>query len=265
MLIPLEFGKLISPDQETIEFRNELYHPDKPGYIILRNYVSPAIIKHLHQVWYHDPPPAGFMDTEPIEPKIVGQRPFAGYYNRRTCYHNYFWNKPWDEVSHNICFAVNMLRNQLEQAQLYTNLAPNGKRLASYRVLISKSYKEGEIEVQPHNDFSTETYRIDEPESQHYLQATLFLSEHNIDYTGQGFFFTTNQGERLYPGSMLDIKAGDLMIWRYINRHGVDATQALPNGIGFMRIIFPNEDVNLKEVHITPFKKFSQKLKQMIS
>lgn len=237
-------------DSELLPLRDELYNINKPGYIILRNYISPAQVAHLQQFWQKTPPDRGYFDTHPVEPKVFKQRPFAFFGQRRTCYHNYLWNPALDELSHTLCFEIALLRNRLQEKPSYFNLAPNGKRLASYRVIVSGTYKEGDIEVEPHQDFSEEQYIIGEPDSQKYLQATLFLSERGVDYTGNGFHFTTNQGEKIYPGRDLDIKPGDLMIWRYINWHGVDGTQALHDGVGFLRMIYPHEDVVLNEVRI---------------
>jgi hypothetical protein len=250
MSLFLNFNQLMSPDSSLEELRTELYDPDKPGYIVLRQYLSMDLVRHLRQRWKEQPPDPALVDTIPIEPKRIGQLPFAFFGQRRTCYHNYLWNKPLDETTHGICFAVSLLRNQLQQTPLYFNLIPNSKRMASYRVLLSGTYSDDVQEVLPHQDFSEEVVRRQEPQSQNYLQATLFLAEHGVDYTGQGFFFTTNQGNRLYVGKELGLKPGDLMIWRYINTHGVDATQTLPGGLGFMRIVFPFEEVEIPEIRI---------------
>jgi hypothetical protein len=262
LLVLLKPQKLVLSDSELALHREALYGDGKPGYTVLKQYLTTDEVAHLHQVWKKNPPDPACFDTVPREPKLIGQRPFAFFGNRRTCYYNYLWNKPIDEFSHTLCFSIALLRNQLQQTPLYFNLAPNGRRLASYRLILSDTYKEGDIEVQPHQDFSTEKYKTEEPESQLYLQATLFLSEYGVDYTGRGFYFTTNQGEKLYLGRDLDIKPGDLMIWRYINVHGVDDTQALPGGMGFMRMVFPHEDIDVSEIRIkkpSPLKRLAQR------
>ena len=130
-----------------------------------------------------------------------------------------------------------------------------------------KTYAEGDIEVQPHKDFSTEKYITEEPESQNYLQATLFLSDYGKDFTGRGFHFTTNQGEKIYPAQDLNLSSGDLMIWRYINQHGVEDTQTLEGGLGFMRIVFPHEDIDVPEIQIrkpNAIQKFLRKFRPQL-
>jgi hypothetical protein len=75
------------------------------------------------------------------------------------------------------------------------------------------------------------------------LQATLFLSEKGRDYASGGFRFETNQGKTIGFGDEIAVAPGDLVIWRYNNLHSVENVASASGQFGFMRIIYPPEDV----------------------
>lgn len=268
MSVFLNFEKLVSLDPDLASLRRALYHSDGPGYITIPNYVKEPYISHLRRYWVENPPAQTMVDTMPVALKALGQRPFAAYSEGGICYHNYLWNQPFDELSHAICFGVTLLRNQLEQQPIYRDLIPNGKRLASYRVLLSKVQKPGEVAVTAHEDLEAESQKQSEPKSQHYLKAILLLGEHGVDYSGNGLFIVKNTGEKVYPAVEQQLKPGTLLIWRYTNYHGVDAIQTLPNGIGFARMTFPHEYISMPSVSIRKsprLKRFRESLIQLLN
>jgi hypothetical protein len=78
------------------------------------------------------------------------------------------------------------------------------------------------------------------------LQATLFLSDRNIDYAGSGFLFEKNNGHKITLGGDIPIQSGDLLIWRYGNLHSVENVKCTAEQFGFMRIIYPIYDLTDK-------------------
>ena len=40
-------------------------------------------------------------------------------------------------------------------------------------------------------------------------------------------------------GTDVDIRSGDLLIWRYANLHGIENVNTAPGQFGFLRIIYP--------------------------
>ena len=129
---------MIISESEILEYRKAFYDSEK-GYIVLKNYLSQEDVQHLQHFWKKDPPNPSYFDTVPTERKQIGQRAFAFFGHRRTCYYNYIWNKPLDTLT--IPFVLMWLSSETSnhyKQSPYLNLIPSEKRLASYRVILSQ-------------------------------------------------------------------------------------------------------------------------------
>lgn len=210
------------------EIRRELYHSDGSGYYILSNYLNEKFTEHIVSFW------AEYVKEQSFKPK--GQI-YYGCPNYRTSnsngvsYYNFFWNSPVDEATQEVSFHIQQLRNQVMGRPTYFELQPINGRSVSYRVVNTKQGSP----VSPHRDWIGDLFDYSR------LQATLFLSEHGRDYSGNGLLFTLNNGTEISISQDLDIGRGDLLLWRYNNRHSVENVETNTNQIGFLRIIFPPE------------------------
>jgi hypothetical protein len=132
-----------------------------------------------------------------------------------------------------------MLRNRLSSRNAFQDLA--GRQALSYRVTLNRNFEEW---IAPHRDFMDWDRRWEKGQfDPSRLQATLFLSDSGADYSGNGFFFQTNDGRDITLGKQVPIRSGDLLIWRYGNLHSVENVKCNDDQFGFMRIIFPVYDL----------------------
>ena len=97
----------------------------------------------------------------------------------------------------------------------------------------------GDVIVPSHRDY----YHPEDPWNEDHdpsrLQATLFLSERDADYSGEGLWIEDNSGLELVFGRDVPIKAGDLVFWRYWNQHGVRNVKVDQDQRGFVRFVYP--------------------------
>jgi hypothetical protein len=98
--------------------------------------------------------------------------------------------------------------------------------------------------IAPHRDYADFERRFEKNRfDRSRLQATLFLSEKGVDYSGIGFVFEQNDGQKVVFGTDVPIVPGDLVIWRYNNLHEVAEVTTASDQFGFMRILYPPEDL----------------------
>ena len=131
--------------------------------------------------------------------------------------------------------AVTQLRNQIEQQSIFRALLPCSELMTFYKVIVSRESEDNEVKW--HRDLFPESSLGTTVETR--IQATLFLSEHGVDYDGDGMIFVDNQGNELKVGEALKIKSGDLLLWRQYNRHCVGSVVPVTGGVGFVRIVYP--------------------------
>ena len=60
--------------------------------------------------------------------------------------------------------------------------------------------------------------------------------------------FETEAGRRIHAGRDLALEPGDLLLWRYFLRHAVTSVKPVPDGVGFVRILFPPQGVVVPRV-----------------
>ncbi len=236
------FGSSLVPPKEVVAVRRALYHSEGPGYVVLPGFLDGPYLEHIQRFWLETKHSES--DYAPYEKRAaypVGYPPMKKANERRVVYSHFWWNTPTDQLSTALALAVQSVRNLVEGSVPHHGLVPDGSRVLNWRVVVSK-HSDGD-EVPPHNDmFPGESAELAR------LQATLFLTDPGRDWTGEGFALHTNQGTELCFGRDVAVEAGDLVLWRYVNRHRVGGIATPEGGRGLARMIFPLERSEAPEV-----------------
>ena len=227
-------GNLLLDDDSIKKSREDLYKSAR-GYCIFPDFLSTPEVNSLKQTWVHTNdtdhfkgPPNGEL-TEST-PNFVTQ----DLEDPQTTYHNFLWNEPWHAATYSITLQVQLIRNQITDKPVNTGLSPTSDRTVAYNCVRTL----GGTPVKPHQDTT------DNPLHFPGLQATLFLSDHGKDYSGRGFVFTTNDGEKIVLGRDRSVSSGDLLLWRFGNEHAIADVETTEDQLGFLRIIYPQPRVN---------------------
>lgn len=211
------------------------------NYTILKNFISEDAVSHLRKFWTRGDLGYHFADKIANKDVSTSSPPYA-YHGQTEIDVSYclgVWNKPLDELTHEIMYQVAFARNLIIGNTLYDGLGFNCRWMQQYRVCRTVSGGEA---VKKHADFMEE-FRSDPTGSHKYspsrLQATLFLSDCQNDYKSGGFYF--DMGGRELFADELGLRSGDLLIWRYNLKHGVkDVDVDQSKNCGFLRIIYPS-------------------------
>jgi hypothetical protein len=239
------FNALAIPEAALQPIRRDLYHSAGPGYHIFRTFLDPQVAAHMQRFWSE-------LELTRVHQRLPseGVKALANgcpdyYYGDQRGDHrgylNFFWNYPADEVSCAVAIQVQWLRNRIMGRAPQENIFPLGGRAASYRTVVSMR---GKVVTPPHRDFDGDEW-IREPWR---LQANLFLSTPGVDYSGDGFILETNRGDHLRFGHEVPIASGDLVLWRYCNEHSVLNVESSDAQCGFIRMLFPVEEVTNDQV-----------------
>jgi hypothetical protein len=222
-----------------IPFNQDKIYESKFGYVLIRNFINQDLIDEVlnkcTSITYQK-------SVRSFYGKGGFYRGCPNYISHKgnadsTVFHNLPWNVPVSEELHHQITEAHMYRNKLMNMPSTFELLGNDKRVLNYRLAITRG---GDTIVKPHRDFIN-------PYEPHRLQCTIFLSKYGIDYSGEGFIFFTNAGERIVPAKELDIEPGDLMFWKYTNMHEVANVKSTTHShIGFARILMSTEIVKAK-------------------
>ncbi|HWY38381.1 MAG TPA: hypothetical protein VNY73_07460 [Bacteroidia bacterium] len=240
----MRFDSLSIEKNKLIEIRKELYGSNKPGFYILKNFISDQFVKHMRSFWNME----AYKSRTHIHLPESFNKADLFYYNCPNyfyktpyghAYYNYFWNNPTDETTHSVSFAVNYARNIIESNNNYEFFYPVNGNCCSYRIVTTMNGSP----VKPHTDWTEGEYFVPRR-----LQATLFLSKKGIDYTGEGMKMMSNDKKTRYifDSDEVNLNPGDLILWRYNNEHSVENINTLNDQDGFMRIIYPPEIIGEK-------------------
>lgn len=239
---PFSFDGMSVAEGALRPVRMALYHSGGDGYFVFRNFLSAEAVDYMRRFW-SGVDPAATHTLFPGKAHIYAGCP--DYYlveddGSRT-FHNFFWNAPLDELTRTAAAYVVMLRNRISGRAPFTEFLPHSGKAANYRVVISRNRKTW---IPPHRDYADFERRFEKDRfDPSRLQATLFLAEKGRDYDGTGFRFERNDGRSVVFGTEVPIAPGDLVIWRYNNLHSVEDIVSTPDQAGFMRMLFPLEDV----------------------
>ena len=236
----ITFNDLRISEEKLKQVRKELYHSERPGFYVFKNFLSSQMVSHLIDFWTIEDLNKGkshltvtsFDKKEIFFPGCPNYfYPYA--YNTGKAYYNFFWNHPADEASMTISFSICQLRNAVQSYNNYEDFFPFSGVSNSYRVVFSFNGKEI---VPAHSDWLEPKEKF-KPER---LQATLILTKKGIDYSGKGMWVMGNDKKTKYVfDDNLQVDPGDLVLWRYNNQHGVNDVTTTKGQRGFIRMIFP--------------------------
>lgn len=235
-----DFRSLAIPEEELKPIRRNVYHSSGLGYHVFHNFLDPQIAAHMRRFWSELGVAHVHQQLQNSDFKLLANGCPDYYYGEQSGdfrgFINFFWNHPADEVSYAVAMQVQWLRNRVMGRPPQADIFPLNGRAVSYRTAISLR---GQVVTRPHRDFDGDDW-IRDPSR---LQATLFLSTPGVDYSGDGFILETNQGGQVRFGHEVPIACGDLVLWRYCNQHSVQNIESVGAQCGFIRMLFPIEDV----------------------
>jgi hypothetical protein len=236
------FNNLTLKDEDLRHIRKDIYHSSGPGYFIFRAFFTPQQVAHAQQMWTAPSATRHFAPFLGKHQFRLGSPNFVKKDDRgNRVYYNFVWASPLDELTYEATFQIQRLRNRISGRNSSNELLPLTGNSVSYRVVLTRN---AEAPVLPHRDF----WEPDQPLSKKHdlsrVQATLMLSEHDKDYTGEGFGLVNNQGQKIVFGVDEPVQAGDLVIWRYSNIHSVLNVKSAEGQIGFLRILYPQEIIH---------------------
>lgn len=230
---------ILYTEKDIQDWRLTLFESQRP-YIRIPNILSTDEVSALQHRWVHMPTKGFDSFVSNVDLNVQSPNYCNGLENVFQGFYMLPWNEPADHFTHELCLEIHRLRNRLEGNSAFSSLFPYQDRFLQYRVLRSLN---GTSHVPTHADFTADpppkalSTHISDPGR---IQATLLLSEHGIDYTGPGFCFPEQTSEHRHP--CIGATSGDLLFWRYTEKHAVQAVHSDPEQLGFLRIIFPVVD-----------------------
>lgn len=248
--------------EDLHKLRMQLYHSTGDGFCIFRSFIPGRIASHISNFW-----------TVHVDPKIthsvylredinlnLGHR-YLQDNSGNISFFNPLWAKSLDIVSNEIALSIIALRARIEGKALSRDIYPLvGSRCVIPRIVVTRN---GENVVPEHSDYGLDEPNIEDIDLSR-LQATLVLSEHCKDYSGDGLYFYKNSGEKVFLAQKNSLKAGDLLVWRYVNKHGVSNVSSDSQQLGFVRMLFPYELIREAGNFRLSAKKFKQVMPQPI-
>ncbi|MBL8377361.1 MAG: hypothetical protein JNM79_05810 [Burkholderiales bacterium] len=231
----MTFDDLYLHEADMLPIRRELYHSHGQGFYVFRSFLSGEQTAHMRTFWSTLQPDDWHSEYKGMDRMYRGCPNYYAHEDNggQLSYFNFLWNEPPDELTYSVAFAIQQLRNRVESRTIYREIFPMSGRSASYRIVLSRNIREI---VVPHRDWTGQHF---DPRR---LQVTLFLAEKGSDYQGLGFGMETNDGRRVVFGDDVEIRPGDLVLWRYNNLHFAQEVSS-SNGIGFMRMLMPPEAI----------------------
>lgn len=156
---------------------------------------------------------------------------------------NYFWNAPNHQFTYLTAWQLQCLRNEIEGNPVNQDflahfpknrLDPNFRSVSSYRIVTTR-------------DGGAVTPHIDWPLDHSRLQFELMLTSYGEDYSG-GFVLDDEfrGGSPVNICEQQNLRAGDLLIFRYGQRHSVQEITNGSSGRGFSRLMMPLESIPKK-------------------
>ena len=250
--------------KEVWDVRRKIYHTQGEGYLLFKGFLEKKFTDHLVNYWCRllDPPQTHLLFPGKEHAFYPGCPCY--YKHGRTTglkvFYNPLWGNQHEVVSNEIAVSIIHLRSQIEGKAFTREISPRpGQRCVVPRLIITRN---GENVLAPHSD-----YGLDEPNPRNIdlarVQATLFLSQIDQDYSGSGFVFTKNNGDKIHCERELGIEPGDLLIWRYNNVHEISDISSGENQVGFVRMLFPPEEISHKAGSISLIEKTKYLLRSM--
>ncbi len=236
-------SELLSPNL-LAEVRNAVYSGD--GYYVLRQFISPEHGLYIVQHWRKNKNVVCFGEFKKSKLFFDGCPNYSIFPDGRQAHFNFFWNSPNDSLTYDSAWRIQRLRNQVEGNPASDNYLPlsnanlplqgmsdDWSSAVSFRVVGTTAG--GGIEL--HKDWEHDPAKV---------QMSLVLSSFGLDYGRGGFLFRKRDGSIVNLSRELNLRSGDLLIFRYCMEHGVEPVMSDADQIGFWRLLFPVEAVRSK-------------------
>ncbi|MDG2130136.1 MAG: class I SAM-dependent methyltransferase [Fuerstiella sp.] len=237
---PLHLARINDDAATSIDVsavRNDVYLG--PGYHVIRQFLPEREVKSLASHWCRR--------TNRIVRRYIKKKmlydgcPNVSHLTPEIDRHfNYFWNAPGHQFTYLNAWRLQTLRNDIEGNPVNRDFLahfpknrvdPDCRSVSSFRIVTTR---DGGA-VKPHIDWPLDHSRI---------QFELMLSSYGQDYSG-GLLLD----DRFRGGCPVNIckqqklQAGDLLIFRYAQRHSVQAISIGPSGRGVSRLMMPLESI----------------------
>lgn len=243
------YSKTKSDNQSFVmDVRKRIYNQD--GYFVFKNFIDAEKAESIARRWS-----SGRFDYE-FHDRFANSEVRIGHPN--YCYHRpgspdlsycmHMWNAPVDQALHSICLEAQSLRNLVEGRALHFGTQLHDPLILQYRLSRTLST---DTSVFPHADFLEEPRRDsmgDHAYDPRRCQMTLMLSDYGTHYKDGGFFLQNNQDKQLLLGRDVSAQIGDLVLWKYSNKHTVTGVVPMDQDLGFSRVIFPSFDKEYVDV-----------------
>lgn len=227
------------------------------GYHIIRGFLQPHEVEHILNAWDggHNTLMPRFSKHQHI---FEGCPDYSVVSPELARHYNFFWNRPLDNFTYNTAWRMQTMRNSLEGVAAGREFLPHGKgidnehRAASYRVIFTKNGGP----VGAHVDYAFDHSRI---------QMSLNLTVYGQDYQSGGFLFYDKfrDGEPFNLGERENLQPGDLVVFRYGQKHAVEPVASAPGQRGFCRILMPQEIVPLGSARDRARRRFARRIDKL--
>jgi hypothetical protein len=218
---------------------NDLYNTSGPGYFVFPQFLSEENVNRIINFYTQEITINKWFKCLLSQRHIYKNCPnyyFAQNTADNYCFTHFFWNEPPNEILYAASYKVQTIRNIIESRTPFNEFFPlksmgMSQRSGSFRFCNTRNGSP----VPMHQDY------IGKKLDSKRIQATLFLTQKDVDYSGQGMIFTKNNGTEIILAEEIKLIPGDLVFWRYNNFHGVRNVQSDSQQKGFIRIIYPPE------------------------
>ena len=204
-----------------------------PGYHVVRGYLSPSRVDHIHSFWQtHHNPQSGTHVPVAVE----GGSDFSRVTPELDQHFGYFWNRPLDQFTYVSAWDLQALRNRIEGNDPNLDFLPHGFR----NRFDSEYYSYAAYRLTATRQGGAIAGHVDWPLNHARVQLSLMLSSFGEDYDG-GLLFDTDMhgGSEINLCREENLKKGDLVIFRYFHKHGVEAVTTPEGKPGFCRLLMP--------------------------
>jgi hypothetical protein len=232
----VDVASAITQVHDPRQLREDIYLGK--GYHVIRGFLDPGQVEHMRSFWrtHDNAKQAGHWNKKRLLhqgcPDVTVRTP------ELTRHFNFFWNKPIDVFTYVTAWRLQSLRNAIEGNPPSKDYFPHHDRNAaddssycvtSYRVTMTSSGGA----VDPHADWPLDHARV---------QLSLMLSSHGDDYRGGLLFSDGFRGGKMFNlGQAEQLRAGDLVVMRYSQPHGVEPVESEPGQLGMCRLLMPHE------------------------
>jgi 2-polyprenyl-3-methyl-5-hydroxy-6-metoxy-1,4-benzoquinol methylase len=216
-----------------------------PGYHVVRNFLPPMAVAHIRDYWSQRVTKGHSGHFDKYSHVRLNGPDISLLTPDRDTHYNFFWNKPRDVATSSTAWQMQTLRNAIEGNPADHGFLPHyvarGERqsiryAASYRVVFTRQGGE----VKPHCDWALDHAKV---------QMCLILTSPQRDYLSGGTLIDNKfrNGDAVNVCEKENLQAGDLLVFRFAHRHGVAPVVQSMDGMGYGRMILPEELIDIRD------------------